>query len=53
MTLRIVSKDFDAKQWVADTQRLKVEIIVKKVELDSAKETMAEWFDEIEDDVNA
>ena len=46
MTLRIVAKDFDPKKWVKDTQQLKVDLLMKKVELDTAKETMKEWFDE-------
>lgn len=46
MTLRIVDKNFDPKKWVADTQKLKTELLVKKVELDTAKETLKEWFED-------
>ena len=38
ITLRIVSKDFDPKKWVADNQKLKVDLLMKKVELDYQKE---------------
>lgn len=46
MSLRIVSKDFDPRAWVKDTQALKVELETRKLELDLAKETLAEWFEE-------
>lgn len=44
MTLRIVSKDFDPKKWVKDTQQLKIDLEAKRLELDIAKETLKEWF---------
>lgn len=50
MTLRIVSKDFDPKKWVTDTQNLKVDLEAKKLELDIAKETYNQWFEEIQEE---
>jgi predicted nuclease with TOPRIM domain len=47
MTLRIVAKDFNPKAWVRDTQKLKVDVKLKSVELAIAKETAKEWFDEL------
>jgi len=44
LSLRIISKDFDPKKWVQDTQKLKVNIEMEQVKLDIAKKTFEEWF---------
>jgi len=49
MTLRITKKDFNSKDWVKDTQELKVELKLKRVELKIARETTEEWFTDDEE----
>ena len=42
---------FDAKKWVEDMQEAKVQLKMSKIELKLAKETLEEYFTEIEDNL--
>jgi hypothetical protein len=44
LSLMVVKPNFDAKSWIANIQRLKVELANKQVEIDLAEETHNEWF---------
>lgn len=37
-------KNFDPNRWVAEVQRVKIQLITTKVELDTAQATYKEWF---------
>lgn len=43
-SMNAVKKDFNAKEWVAKVQSNKIAIALKKVELDTAEATLAEYF---------
>lgn len=44
ITLRITPKDFDATQWVNELHNTKVQLSLKKIELDIATATYEEFF---------
>lgn len=48
LSLRVVRKDFNAKELFKEIQSTKVELANKTVELQIAMETYTEWFDEKE-----
>lgn len=52
LSLRVVKKDFNAKELFKDIQETKVDLLAKKVELTLAEETYKEWFGSEEKETN-
>lgn len=49
-SLKPGGEDFNAKDWVREIHRIKVELKTNKVELDTANEIKNEWFTEVENE---
>lgn len=47
LSLKVIKDDFNATNWMANIQNVKLAIVQKKIELEVAKETYADWFDEL------
>lgn len=43
-SLKPGGEDFDAENWASELQRIKLEIKIKEMELETAQETLEEWF---------
>jgi phage protein D len=47
LSLRVVKKDFNAKQWLGDIINVKTKLLNATIELNVAEEVNNEWFGEI------
>lgn len=47
LTLMVTRKGFDPKAWTSKIQELKVALAAKTIEVELAKETYKEWFEEL------